>query len=296
MTPPIRGLRVSARLGPVLALVVAACSTPGGDSKTIQGHVVEPLRESGHPRPGMGEEEKIQALLDATRRSGMTFLRNGRPHDGDKAAKHLERKLEQAGDGVRTARAFIETVASRSAMTRKPYMVELPDGRSMTAQAWYTERLAQIEADERKRLGDAAAHGTKTAASEAPRAPTADAQPSLKHRTIPRIIRMIDESDHTFLVPQRKGPPKVMTGAEFASMLESKWQWLGRDIKDVDAFLEEIAGSAFSSMKPYRVRVSETEELELRPWVERELRRHTAASAATAPAPNPPAAAPGAAP
>lgn len=275
------GARGRLRLGLALTwawavpLAAAACSSPGSDSR-VGGHVVEPLRETGKPRAGLTEPEKIDALLEAARHSGMTFLRNGRPYDGLEAARHLERKREQAGDRVKTARGFITTIATESSMTGKPYQVKLPDGRAMAAKAWFTEELGRIEAADAARQA-ALAQGVqgRTQAAEAAQGPDPR---EARTRSIPYVIRMIEQSDHEFVAPQRKGPPKVMAGPEFASMLRNKWQWLGRDINELEPFLDEIAGNAFSSMKPYRVRISEDEEVELRPWIERELGRYTAAT------------------
>lgn len=91
------------------------------------------------------EQAKIDGLLARVRDSNASFLRNGKSYDGRKAAAHLKRKLSFAGSRVKTARGFIQGIASRSEETGRPYAVLFEDGRRKPLGEWLNELLAQLE-------------------------------------------------------------------------------------------------------------------------------------------------------
>ncbi|MGN6547999.1 MAG: DUF5329 family protein [Aureliella sp.] len=79
------------------------------------------------------ERQKIARLLAAIEsQPDAKFIRNGTAYTPTEAADHLRLKLENARKRVRTARDFIEKVASRSSVSGKDYLIELPDGRVLT--------------------------------------------------------------------------------------------------------------------------------------------------------------------
>jgi len=90
---------------------------------------------------GPSEAERIESLLKAIEESSCVFLRNGSEHDGEEAAAHLRRKLKAAGDRVRTARDFIDGIATKSSMSGEPYRVKLPDGSVVDLAPWLLDRL-----------------------------------------------------------------------------------------------------------------------------------------------------------
>lgn len=96
------------------------------------------------------EREKIQALLNALESSKCTFIRNGTEYPAGKAREHLERKLSSAGGRIATARQFIKYIASGSSMTGAPYLVKLPDGRTIETSVWLHEKLKEIESGRMK--------------------------------------------------------------------------------------------------------------------------------------------------
>jgi putative membrane-bound dehydrogenase-like protein len=92
------------------------------------------------------EEEQIDALLATIAGSKLTFIRNGDEHTGAAAADHLRSKRKQAGDKVRTAKQFIDEVATNSSLSGKPYEVVLEDGRRVRLADWLKLRLAELQA------------------------------------------------------------------------------------------------------------------------------------------------------
>jgi hypothetical protein len=90
---------------------------------------------------GLSEGERIESLLKAIEESGLVFLRNGSDHDGPAAAAHLRRKLDAADDRVRTAREFIDGIATKSSMSGEPYQVRLADGTVSDLAPWLEAQL-----------------------------------------------------------------------------------------------------------------------------------------------------------
>ncbi len=85
---------------------------------------------------GLSETERIESLLKAIEESKLVFLRNGSEHDGPAAAAHLRRKLRAAGDRVRTAREFIDGIATKSSTSGEPYQLRLADGTVTDLAPW----------------------------------------------------------------------------------------------------------------------------------------------------------------
>ena len=91
-------------------------------------------------------EREITALIDGLRDSPCRFQRNGRWHDGARAAAHLRRKFDYVRDrgGVDSAEAFIELAASRSSLTGRPYRVRCGDADAMDSGDWFRARLGML--------------------------------------------------------------------------------------------------------------------------------------------------------
>ncbi len=90
---------------------------------------------------GLSETERIESLLKAIEESKLVFIRNGSEHDGPAAAAHLRRKLRAADDRVRTAREFIDGIATKSSTTGEPYQVRLADGTVSDLAPWLEAQL-----------------------------------------------------------------------------------------------------------------------------------------------------------
>jgi hypothetical protein len=56
------------------------------------------------------------------------FIRNGIKYDRKAAGSHLRMKLGKAGDRVKTAKDFIDGLASKSSIPGKAYQIHKADG------------------------------------------------------------------------------------------------------------------------------------------------------------------------
>ena len=93
------------------------------------------------------EQSRIEKLIRFVEtQKDMKFIRNGTEYSCSEAGKFLRGKLEAMGDEVKTARQFIEQIASKSSMSGLPYHVKFPDGRKMPAGQFLHEELKRLEA------------------------------------------------------------------------------------------------------------------------------------------------------
>jgi hypothetical protein len=96
------------------------------------------------------EQARIDFLIREVETSrDLAFIRNGSEHDGAAAAEHLRRKLDHAGERLKTAEEFIKHCASESSISRRNYKVRTADGKTVDASVYFGERLREF--DQRKR-------------------------------------------------------------------------------------------------------------------------------------------------
>jgi hypothetical protein len=74
----------------------------------------------------------------------VTFMRNGKEHDADDAAKHMQAKFDHFKDEIATAEDFIDRCASRSEMTGKAYQVKMPNGSLKDAKEFLNAELRTL--------------------------------------------------------------------------------------------------------------------------------------------------------
>ncbi len=96
-----------------------------------------------------GDNEEIDYLLTYLADSGCTFVRNGGEHEAKEARDHLEMKYNYAKGRIKTAEAFIDKIASKSSLSRKPYEVHCGDVETPSKQ-WLEEALAVHRRFEKK--------------------------------------------------------------------------------------------------------------------------------------------------
>lgn len=92
------------------------------------------------------EREKIEALIahvESTRDA--EFVRNGTRYTPAEAADFLRRKWRFHAGEVRTARDFIEKIASKSSTSGKPYLVKFKDGRQETSEKFLSAALKTLD-------------------------------------------------------------------------------------------------------------------------------------------------------
>jgi hypothetical protein len=88
-----------------------------------------------------GLTNAIQYLLDFVKNSDCTLIRNGKNHTAQEAVAHIKRKYNHFKDEIKTPEDFIRLTASKSLISRKPYMVKTSDGRILRSQDWLLNAL-----------------------------------------------------------------------------------------------------------------------------------------------------------
>ena len=92
------------------------------------------------------EEQKITELINYVRNlEGATFIRNGSEYSAKAAAEHLEMKRDKAGSRIKTAREFIEQLASESSMSGKKYQIRMKDGKTYFSRDVLMKELQRLE-------------------------------------------------------------------------------------------------------------------------------------------------------
>jgi predicted GTPase len=86
-------------------------------------------------------ETTIEHLLEFVRTSDVVFIRNGKEHSPEDAAKHIEKKYKHYKKKIKTPEDFIEKSATKSMMSGKKYQVRLKDGTLINTSDWLTEEL-----------------------------------------------------------------------------------------------------------------------------------------------------------
>src|SRR5688572_14016207 len=92
------------------------------------------------------EEEKINRLIKyVAGLQGAMFIRNGDEYSAKDAAEHLQMKRKKAGNRVKTAREFIDGLASESYISGEPYKIRMKDGKTYNSRDVLMKELQRIE-------------------------------------------------------------------------------------------------------------------------------------------------------
>jgi len=92
------------------------------------------------------EKAKIEALLEhVAKLEDAKFIRNDREYDAKAAERFLRGKWDAHRPPVRSAKEFIETLASVSSTSGKAYRIKFQDGREVTSKAYLTGVLGTLE-------------------------------------------------------------------------------------------------------------------------------------------------------
>jgi hypothetical protein len=107
---------------------------------------------------------------------------------------------------------------------------------------------------------------TGEAAKVLPERPRADPD-------IERALDLVGASGLRFIDPPSEPDeaPDEYTAEQFASMLRTKWDWLGYDLTELQPWLDEIATRSFKTNRPYRVMHADGTTTEFRPWLDAQL-------------------------
>ena len=93
------------------------------------------------------ERQKIESLIKYVGDLKDTkFIRNGWSYDVSTAVRFLRGKWEANEPSVKTARDFIDKVASFSGTSGKPYLIRLKDGKEIPSREFFVTELRKIEA------------------------------------------------------------------------------------------------------------------------------------------------------
>jgi hypothetical protein len=107
----------------LLPLVVTAQTTPEPEKKKIETLI-----------------KQVAELQDAK------FVRNGKEYDVAAAVRFLRGKWKANDKEVKTARDFVDKVASLSGTSGKPYLIRFKDGREIPSRDFLLAELKKQEA------------------------------------------------------------------------------------------------------------------------------------------------------
>lgn len=92
------------------------------------------------------ETQKIEALIQDVRDlKDATFIRNGSSYNSKSAAIFLRRKWQANQSEVKTAREFIDKVATFSGTSGRPYLIRFQDGTEIHSRDFLMARLKTLE-------------------------------------------------------------------------------------------------------------------------------------------------------
>ena len=91
------------------------------------------------------EEEKINKLILYIEKSNAVFIRNGNEYEAKEAAEHLRMKRKKAGNKVKTAKNFIDLIASKSYMSGEAYKMKFSNGSIINTRDILYNELRKLE-------------------------------------------------------------------------------------------------------------------------------------------------------
>jgi len=92
------------------------------------------------------EKHKIEALIKQVGDlKDAKFVRNGVIYEGSTAVRFLRSKWDANAAEVRSARDFIDKVASMSGTSGRPYLIRFRDGREINSREYFLGELQKLE-------------------------------------------------------------------------------------------------------------------------------------------------------
>ena len=92
------------------------------------------------------EKQKIESLIkQVADLKDAKFVRNGATYNADRAALFLRRKWEANETEVKTARDFIDKVASFSGTSGKPYVIRFKGGEEIRSRDFLLSQLKKLD-------------------------------------------------------------------------------------------------------------------------------------------------------
>ncbi len=92
-----------------------------------------------------GEKQKIEALIKHIGAlKDAKFIRNGSTYEPATAVRFLRGKWDANKTAVKSARDFIDKIASRSGTSGKPYLIRFNDGKEIHSREFLLAELTKI--------------------------------------------------------------------------------------------------------------------------------------------------------
>jgi hypothetical protein len=92
------------------------------------------------------EKHKIESLIKQVGDlADAKFIRNGTVYEPATAVRFLRRKWDATSSDVKSARDFIDKVATASGTSGKPYLIRLKDGKEIPSREFLLAELKRFE-------------------------------------------------------------------------------------------------------------------------------------------------------
>jgi hypothetical protein len=106
--------------------------------------LIAPTCANGQSLPSI-ERQKIEALIERVGSlKDAKFVRNGSPYEPSTAVRFLRGKWSQNHAQVKSARDFIDKVASVSGTSGKPYLIRFKDGKEIESRDYLLAELNRM--------------------------------------------------------------------------------------------------------------------------------------------------------
>ena len=94
----------------------------------------------------VAEKQKIEALIKQVGDlKDAKFIRNGSTYEVSSALRLLHGKWDANAAEIKTARDFVDKIASLSGTSGKPYLIRFKDGREIKSREYLLAELQKIE-------------------------------------------------------------------------------------------------------------------------------------------------------
>lgn len=92
------------------------------------------------------EDQKIEQLIKhVSELKDAVFIRNGKEYDAKAAGDHLRKKWDYARKEIKTARDFVEKIATKSYLGGQYYLIRFKNGKEVKSGDYLADRLKEIE-------------------------------------------------------------------------------------------------------------------------------------------------------
>jgi hypothetical protein len=92
------------------------------------------------------QRTEVDHLFEYVRTSKCQIERNGQLYPGAAAEEHMQKKYEHFRDQIDSTEKFIDLVASRSEVSKRPYLVRCGSKMAMPTRGWLLAELARFRA------------------------------------------------------------------------------------------------------------------------------------------------------